>query len=137
MLIPYILYEDVPAALEFLDRAFGFTEVLRFTGDDGVVNHAEARLGDNLLLMGNPGPDYRNPRNTGVQHVMLLANVDDVDAHHERARTAGATILSEPKEEAYGEYMYRAEDAEGYRWQFGRQVKEVAPKDWGAVEASG
>lgn len=133
MIIPYLLYEDVAAALEFLERAFGFREALRYTGEDGVVSHAEARLGDAVVLMGHPGPDYRNPRHTGVQHVMLVAEVDDVDAHCERARAAGATILSEPREEAYGDYEYRVEDAEGYRWQFGKRVKELAPEDWGAV----
>jgi PhnB protein len=133
VIIPYVLYEDVPAAIDFLERAFGFKEVLRFAGDDGVVSHAEARLGDSVLLMGHPGPAYRNPRNSGVEHCMLVADVDDVDAHYERAKAAGATILSEPREEAYGDYMYRAEDLEGFRWQFGTRVKDVAPEDWGAV----
>ncbi|HEX9995076.1 MAG TPA: VOC family protein [Acidimicrobiales bacterium] len=133
MIIPYVLYEDVGAALEFLERAFGFREVLRWTGDDGRVGHAEARLGDSVLLMGSPGPDYRNPRHTGVEHVMLVAEVDDVDAHYERAKAAGATILAEPHEESYGDYQYRVEDLEGYRWEFGKRVRDVAPEDWGAV----
>lgn len=136
MIVPYVLYEDVPAALEFLERAFGFTEVLRYTGDDGVVNHAEARLGDGVLMMGHPGPEYRNPRTTGADHVMLVADVDDVDAHFERAKAAGANILAEPKDEFYGDRTYRAEDAEGYRWQFGQRVKDLAPEDWGAVTPS-
>jgi uncharacterized glyoxalase superfamily protein PhnB len=136
MIHPYLLYEDVPAALAFLERAFGFEEVLRFTGDDGVVNHAEARFGDAVLMMGNPGPDYRNPRHTGVEHVMLVVDVDDVDAHFRRARAAGATILHEPRDEAYGDRTYRAEDAEGYRWQFGRRIADVSPEDWGAVTPS-
>lgn len=136
MIVPYVLYEDVPAALEFLERAFGFTEVLRYTGDDGVVSHAEARLGDGVLMMGHPGPEYRNPRATGAHHVMLVADVDDVDAHFERAKAAGATILAEPRDEHYGDRMYRAEDAEGYRWQFGQRVKDLAPEDWGAVSPS-
>lgn len=136
MIVPYVLYEDVPAALEFLERAFGFTEVLRYTGDDGVVNHAEARLGDGVLMMGHPGPEYRNPRATGADHVMLVADVDDVDAHFERAKAAGATILTEPRDEPYGDRMYRAEDAEGYRWQFGQRVEDLAPEEWGAVTPS-
>ena len=47
----------------------------------------------------------------------ILAHVDDVDAHFERARRAGATILSEPEDEPFGR-RYRAEDLEGHRWMF-------------------
>ena len=58
---PYLLYEDADAALEFLARAFGFEEVLRHTGDGGYVNHAEMRLGDDVIHLGDPGEEYRNP----------------------------------------------------------------------------
>jgi PhnB protein len=59
---PYLLYEDVPAALQLLSNAFGFKERLRFTADDGTVNHAEMELGDGVFMMGDPGPQYRGPR---------------------------------------------------------------------------
>ena len=58
---PYLLYEDVDAAMDFLTQAFGFEEVLRYTGTEGYVNHAEMRLGDDAIYLGDPGPDYRNP----------------------------------------------------------------------------
>ena len=51
---PYLLYEDVDAALSFLSKAFGFKEVLRYTGEGGYVNHAEMRLGDGKIYLGNP-----------------------------------------------------------------------------------
>jgi hypothetical protein len=44
--MPYLLYEDSDAALEFLVTAFGFTEKMRLTGDDGRINHAEVSIGD-------------------------------------------------------------------------------------------
>jgi hypothetical protein len=63
---PYLLYEDVPAALAWLSEAFGFCERLRFTAEDGTVNHAEMELADGVIMLGDPGGDYRNPRRAGA-----------------------------------------------------------------------
>ena len=61
--------------------------------------------------------------------------VDDVDAHFERAKGSGATILSEPEDTPYGDRNYRVEDLEGHRWMFAQHVRDVAPGEWGATEA--
>jgi uncharacterized glyoxalase superfamily protein PhnB len=53
---PYLLYEDVPGALDFLSKAFGFQERLRFANDEGTVTHAEMELGGDSIMMGDPGP---------------------------------------------------------------------------------
>jgi PhnB protein len=58
---PYLLYEDVDAAVDWLVDAFGFTERLRMKGPDGKANHAEVKFGDGVVMLGNPGPDYQNP----------------------------------------------------------------------------
>jgi PhnB protein len=132
-IVPYLLYEDVDAALEFLARAFGFEERLRYTGAEGYVNHAEMQLGDATIYLGDPGPDYRNPRRLGNETVGFYVLVDDVDAHFERAKGAGAEIVSEPADQDYGDRRYDARDPEGHRWYFAQQVREVAPEDWGAT----
>jgi uncharacterized glyoxalase superfamily protein PhnB len=62
---PYLLYEDVAAALEWLNGAFGFEETLRLTGEDGSVSHAEAWLGDAAIYLGNPGDHYKSPKRLG------------------------------------------------------------------------
>src|SRR5437764_14588492 len=100
---PYLLYEDVDAALEFLERAFGFQEHLRFTGPEGYVNHAEARLGDAAIYLGDPGDHYKNPKRLGQETVGIYVLVDDVDRHYEQARAAGAEILAEPEDQEYGD----------------------------------
>ena len=63
---PYLLYEDVAAAIDWLSRAFGFEEQLRFADDDGTVTHAELALGDGAVYLGNPGPYYRTPNRVGT-----------------------------------------------------------------------
>jgi PhnB protein len=133
---PYLLYEDVDAALEFLSRAFGFEEVLRYTGSEGYVNHAEMRLGDGSIMLGDPGDDYRNPKKLGQETVGIYVHVDDVDAIYERAKAAGAEIRQEPTDQEYGDRNFGVNDPEGHHWWFGQTVREVAPEEWGATGAA-
>ena len=125
----YLLYEDVAGALDWLVRAFGFRERMRMPGTDGKIMHAEMELADGVIMMGNPGTDYRNPRQLGHVTQHLYVYVDDVDAHYERARQAGATILAEPEDQFYGDRRYGAEDPEGHQWYFAQHVRDVAPED--------
>jgi len=130
---PYLLYEDVAAALDWLAAAFGFEEALRYADEDGTVTHAEMRLDDGVIFMGHPGPEFKNPRHLGQATVHVHVYVDDVNAHFERAKAAGATIVMEPVEEPYGDRRYDAEDPEGVRWSFAEHVRDVSPEEWGAT----
>jgi uncharacterized glyoxalase superfamily protein PhnB len=131
---PYLLYEDCEAALDFLARAFGFEEVLRYTGEGGYINHAEMKVGaEGRIFMGDPGDQYKSPKRLGQETFGTYVEVDDdVDARCERAREAGATIREEPTDQEYGERRFTAEDPEGQVWYFARQIKQVAPDEWGA-----
>ena len=129
--VPMVSYEDVGAAIDWLSEAFGFRESgERYTDDEGRVTHAELELGGATVMLGWPGTDYRSPRRHAeeceqarkwleVPYVVdgVLIYVDDVDAHFDRSRAAGATILREPKIEPYGR-LYNAADLEGHRWMF-------------------
>jgi uncharacterized glyoxalase superfamily protein PhnB len=130
---PYLLYEDVDAALDFLARAFGFQEELRYTGPEGYVSHAEMRLGDGVIYMGDPGGDYRNPAHVGARTQMVCVNVENVDAVFEQARAAGAEITEEPSDQAYGERRFMARDPEGHAWSISQVIREMQPDEWGAV----
>jgi uncharacterized glyoxalase superfamily protein PhnB len=126
---PYLYYEDVPAALEWLARAFGFHESLRLHGPDGKVSHAEMRVADGLVMMGCPAPQYRNPKHVGHVTQALHIYVDDVDAHYERAKKAGAKILASPEDQFYGDRRYAAEDPEGHHWYFAQHVRDVSAEE--------
>lgn len=132
---PYLLYKDVDAALDFLAKAFGFKEVLRYTGEDGYVNHAEMRFGEGTVYLGDPGDQYKNPRDLGNETVGISVVVDDVDGHFERAKAAGAEIKEAPTDQVYGERRYIAKDLEGHYWFFAQPMREVAPEEWGATVA--
>lgn len=133
---PYLLYEDGAGAMEFLTTVFGFREVLRSHSPEGRVWHAELAYGDGNIFLGEPGGDYRSPKRLGTTTVGIHVYVDDVDAHFERARAAGATIKEEPADQEYGDRRYTAEDPEGHQWFFATRVREVAAEEWGATVAS-
>lgn len=128
---PMVAYEDAAAAIEWLERAFGFEEVTseRYT-EDGRVTHAELRIGEASIYVANPTPDYVSPKRhreeceaaarwSSVPWVVdgLLVHVPDVNEHFARAEAAGASMLS-PVEGGPDGLRYRAEDHEGHRWMF-------------------
>ena len=123
MITPYLYYEDVRAALAFLSKAFGFKKFGRaMIGPGGKIQHAAMKLGDAMVMMGYPGPQYKNPKRLGEATQSLYVNVDDVDEHCARARRAGAKIIEEPAETFYGARRYGAQDPEGHQWYFAEDV---------------
>jgi uncharacterized glyoxalase superfamily protein PhnB len=137
--IPMLAYEDGAGAIDWLVKAFGFQERLRFADDDGTITHAELTTdGGGLIMLATPTPDYVSPKRlretseeartmAEVPYVIdgVLVDVDDVDAHFARAKEAGATILSEPEDVPdVGVRHYRAEDPEGHRWMFSQDISQ-------------
>ena len=122
---PYLYYEDVGAALEFLTRAFGFKNYGRpMKQQDGRINHAAMKIGKDLVMMGYPGAKYKNPKRLKQATQSLYINVSNVDKHFERAKKAGAKILAEPEDQFYGDRRYGAEDPEGHQWYFAQEIKK-------------
>lgn len=126
---PYLLYQDVATALDFLSRAFGFRERMRMPMPDGSIGHAEMELADGVIMLGCPGASYRNPKKLGGVTQNIYVYVDDVDKHFERAKRAGAKILAEPADQFYGDRRYGAVDPEGHEWYFATHTRDVAPED--------
>ena len=122
---PYILYEDLENAIKWLSKAFGFKERLRMPGPDGKIGHAEMTLDDGLVMMGCPGTDYQSPKRHGHVCQLIYVYVDNVDAHFEKAKKAGASILTEPEDKEYGDRIYSAEDLEGQHWFFSQHMHDV------------
>ena len=130
--VPMLAYEDPAAAIEWLERAFGFREQRdqRYTDERGVISHAQLEAEAGLIMLASPTPDYQSPRHhretceaaarwSQVPWVIdgVQVEVSDVDAHFERAKSAGARLLSGIDDESFGR-LYRVEDLEGHRWMF-------------------
>jgi len=134
---PYLLYKDVSGARKFLSKAFGFRKHGRpMVGPDGKLKHAAMKLGDDFIMMGCPGPKYKNPKRLGQATQSLYVNIKNVDKHFERARNAGAKIIEEPEETFYGHRRYGAEDPEGHQWYFAQEIKKRAVKKRAAGQSS-
>lgn len=131
---PCLFYAEPRAALEWLSKAFGLEPQLVLPGPEGGVMHAELRLGKGVFMLGGAGnqPGTRSPRDLPGVNQSLYVYVDDVDAHCERARAAGASIATEPQEMFWGDRLYAARDCEGHHWTFAQHVRDVDPAEIGA-----
>jgi PhnB protein len=110
---PYLIAVDGPALLEFTKQAFGAEEMFRTVGSAGGL-HAEARIGDSMLMLGGgiPGREFRSTASTHALHLY----VPDCDAVYQRALQAGATSLDEPRDQEYGERSGSVKDPSGNFW---------------------
>jgi len=124
--IPAFRYRDANAALDFLVRAFGFVEHMVVPDGEGGIAHAQLTFGDGqgMIMMGSARDDdlgklFRPAAEVGVNTCSVYLVVDDVDAHCERARQAGAEIITEPVDRDYGGRDYGCKDPEGHLWFFG------------------
>jgi uncharacterized glyoxalase superfamily protein PhnB len=117
-IIPYIFYRDVPAALEWLSRAFGFKEDMRVGTPRGGM-HGEMSLDGQRIMMGEGAEAWRmvSANQAGFATVGIFIYLDNVDAHYERAKAAGAEIAQPPHDEDYGR-TYTARDLDGHPWFF-------------------
>jgi uncharacterized glyoxalase superfamily protein PhnB len=116
---PSLTYDDAPAAIEWLCRAFGFTKRLVVPNEDGTVMHSELSLGPGVIMVSSVKPGRRSVRGLDDLPMTLCVQVDDPDAHCRRATEAGAVITQELQDEDYGSRGYIAADPEGHRWYFG------------------
>ena len=127
-----VYYKDPKAALDWLERAFGFQRVMVITDKDGNLAHSEMRFRDSYLMVGSEWADYTaspasvDGKNTQSVHVQLA---EGLDAHCERARAAGAQIVREPEDQFYGDRVYAARDPEGHVWSFGQPVRKVSREE--------
>jgi uncharacterized glyoxalase superfamily protein PhnB len=122
--IPVLTYRDISAAHDFLVTAFGFNSGGVSRNADGQPIHGEVRAGDAAIWLHRVTSEHslNSPLASDVANSGLFVHVDDVDAHYERARGAGALIDSQPVDQPYGQREYGARDLEGHRWWFATPV---------------
>lgn len=114
---PYLVVPDADAELAFLKAAFGGAEANCQRNPDGTVMHAEIKIGDSLVMLGQAGGPWK-PRPAA-----LYLWVEDVDATYARALQAGATSESEPEDKPYGHRNAGVIDQNGVTWWIGAPVR--------------
>src|SRR5579863_8266358 len=129
ILLPHIVYRDVVAAIGWLNQTFGFVEHYRYGNP---ANGAQMHLGDAWIMLRQSRPGSGSPAQLGCATQSLTVFVEDVEAHFERTKSAGAKIVEELHETPYGELQYGAEDLDGHHWLFSRHAHDINPEGWGA-----
>jgi len=124
---PVLSYPDVPAAVAWLTDVFGFIEHVRI-GD----HRAQLGFGDGAIIVADASHGRAVPSSEDRTHSVLI-RVDAVDVHYERARAAGARVISDPTTHMYGERQYSAVDLAGHVWTFTESVTDVGPEEWGGT----
>jgi uncharacterized glyoxalase superfamily protein PhnB len=132
--VPAAYYQDPAAALDWLERAFGFETTMRITDGSGNVVHAEMEAEGERIMIGPGGwSDFaKNPHELGganTQNIHL--EVPDVARHYARAKQAGAMIVADLEDQFYGAKTYRVVDLGGHVWSFSQHVRDVPLKEAG------
>ena len=126
--IPYLDYEDAGAAIDFMEKAFGFEVESAFRNpDDGNVSHAKVRTGSGVIFVG-PEMEFFGTRATPDPEFvssMIYVFVEDVDGHSARAKAARARIWEEPHTHVGGNRQYTASGPGGHRWSFAQPIEEA------------
>ncbi len=120
---PYLTVPDVAKLVEFLKQAFDGVEGHKFVRPNGTVLHAQVRVADSLLMIGEPQAPWK-PRPT-----TLYFYVPDVDAVYRRAIAAGATSVSEPADMFYGDRHACVTDVGGNDWWIATHLEDLSPEE--------
>lgn len=124
-IVPLLRYVDARAAIGWLGAAFGFVELFSVPPSGPAVRHAQLSVCGNIVMLGSVRADdgLQSPRTAGTStqavYVFLGEDAAAVDAHCERARAAGARVVSAPQDTDFGAREYHAVDCEGHPWTFG------------------
>jgi PhnB protein len=120
---PHLTVPGIARLIEFLGRAFGATEIDRFAGPDGSIMHAQVRIGDSIVMMGEPGGEFK------AMPAVLHLYVSDVDATYRRAIEAGGKSLREPADQFYGDRSGGVLDPSGNQWWISTHIEDVSPEE--------
>ena len=126
-LYPHMQYRDAPAAIRWLEKAFGFRTVMSHPDGNGGVAHAELAFGNGMIMLGSckdNGLPMTMPKDAGGNTQGVYAVVKDTDALYAQARAAGAEIVMTIRDTDYGSRDFSARDPEGHLWSFGTYAPE-------------
>jgi PhnB protein len=128
---PYLAVRNASAALEFYQKAFGATELMRMVDDEGKIGHAEIKIGDSPIMLADEHPeiDFLGPESRGGSTAAILIYTEDVDAFFRRALETGATEVRPLKDEFYGDRMGTVRDPFGHVWHLATHKEDVSPEE--------
>jgi PhnB protein len=128
---PYLHIKGANAAIEFYKKAFDAVEVLRLQAPDGTIAHAEIKIGDSHIMLGEENADWGaiSPTTLGGTGGGIMLYVENVDQICERAVEAGATLKRPAKDEFYGDRVGIIVDPFGHQWNVATHVEDVSNEE--------
>jgi PhnB protein len=120
---PYFIVPSAAEFIEFLKQAFSGHEKERHARPDGGIMHAEVRIGDSIVMLGDSSPEFEPTRSS------IHLYVDDVDSMYHRALDAGGTSLREPADQIYGDRSAGVQDRFGNHWWLATHIEDVSPEE--------
>jgi PhnB protein len=120
---PYLTVSDLPRLLEFIKAAFGADVYEAMEDANGKVRHAEAKIGDSRVMMGQAREEWP------ARPAGLYLYVEDTDATYKTAMAAGGKSLMEPADQFYGDRNAGVEDPVGNMWWISTHVEDVPPEE--------
>jgi PhnB protein len=122
---PYLIVREVPKLLDFLKQAFNAQEIMRMPQPDGTIMHAEVRIGDSPIMMGEAQGEHKPMPGS------IYLYVDDTDVAYKRALQAGASMQMEPADQFWGDRLASVIDPVGNHWSIATHVEDVPPEEMG------
>jgi PhnB protein len=128
---PYMTVRDAARAIEFYKQAFGATEKGVMKGPDGKIVHAELRIGDSMIMLGDEMPEWGSlsPLSTGGTGMGLHIYVEDVDTAFDRAVKAGATVEMPVADMFWGDRYGKLADPFGHKWSIGTHKADLTMEE--------
>lgn len=128
---PYLSVRGAAKAIDFYAKAFGATEIFRMGGPGDSVMHAEMRIGDSVVMLGDEMPQMGStaPQTVGGTAVSLLLYVNDVDASFARATQAGCQAQMPPTDMFWGDRYCKIQDPFGHLWAIATHKEDVTPEE--------
>ena len=128
---PYLIIDGAAEAIDYYAKVFNATEVMRMPGPEGMVMHAEIKIGDSVIMLAdeNPSMSALSPKSVGGTPVMICVYIEDVDSVVEAAVAAGGTLERAVQDQFYGDRSGAIVDPFGHRWTIATHIEDLTSEE--------
>ncbi|MFO0824687.1 MAG: VOC family protein [Gemmataceae bacterium] len=128
---PYLIVKGAAAAIDFYKSIFDAVEIMRLPGPGGTIMHAELKIGESKIMLGEENPAHPSAQTLGGSPVGLCVYFPDVDARFAAAVAAGATVVREVNNQFYGDRTGTVTDPFGHHWTLSTHIEDVSHEEMG------
>ena len=128
---PYLYIKGATAAIDYYKKVFGAQEIMRLEAPGGMIGHAELKIGDSIIMLGDENPQWgtKSPTTLGGSATGMHVYVDDVDSVIQVAVDAGAQLIRPVKDQFYGDRSGTVIDPFGHIWSVATHIEDVSPEE--------